>query len=213
MGNQEAFDLIEDLFKKLEAISSIKELELLTRKNGLNDRINSFYEKYPLFDFSLTLEEINQLKSTNILTSEHKLDPENFPDIPLAKLLAAVLWKNGDIHKVQHLVDGITGREGDRTPYSLVFKQYGASLESDSEPIVDQHVLRAFEIYSLTENSETVIEKIRKKSVYKSRDKPLLDRYREWFNIVIEKVSETDKLAFKENLDKVLFLIGKSVKL
>jgi hypothetical protein len=69
------------------------------------------------------------------------LDPKNFSKDPLTKLLAAVLWKNGDIHKVQHLIDGITGREGDRTPYSLVFKQYGASLADHHQPIVDQHVL------------------------------------------------------------------------
>lgn len=213
MRNQKDFNQIKDLFNNLEKIESLEILKIFIKELELENSIESFYDKYPQFDFSLTKEDIDHLRKINVIDSEHKLNPQSFPNDTLSKLLAAVLWKKGDINKVQHLVDGITRREGDRTPYSLIFKQYGASLASDSEPIVDQHVLRAFEIYCLTENSNAAVEKIRKKSVYKTRDKPLLDQYRAWFNKVIEKVPDSEKLVFKEKLDKVLFLIGKSLKL
>lgn len=206
-------DLIKAQFQELEKLDSLKKLDSFIEENQLGGRIKAFYTKYPQVDFRLSVADIEKLKSMKIINEDHTLEMLNFPEDPLAKLLAAVLWKNGDIHKVQHLVDGITGREGDRTPYSLVFKQYGASLASEEEPIVDQHVLRAFEIYSLTENSEILVEKIRRKSVYKTRDKPLLDKYREWFKKVINKVPKLEQSDFKEKLDKVLFLIGKSVKL
>ena len=97
--------------------------------------------------------------------------------------------------------------------YSLFFKQYGAGLSNEHEPIVDQHVLRAFEIYSLKGYSELLVGNLRKKSLYKSNDKPLLDDYKIWFVNVMEKVHESEKTPFKEKLDKILFQLGKKVKI
>ncbi|WP_439490745.1 hypothetical protein [Algoriphagus sp.] len=214
MQNRDTFDHIHAQFLELETLDSLEKLNTFIKDYKLNNSIDSFYTKYPIVDFRLTVADIEKLKADGIINPEtNKLAFQNFPDDPLSKLLAAVLWKNGDIHKVQHLIDGITGREGDRTQYSLVFKQYGASLSSEHEPIVDQHVLRAFEIYSLKGYSEPLVEKLRKKSLYKSNDKPILNKYRIWFVNVIEKVPESQKTPFKEKLDKVLFQLGKKVKI
>lgn len=212
MENQDAFKHIKSRFQELETLDSLEKLYKFIDDKGLLNDIQAFYTKYPSFDFSLTKSDIDQLKKSEVITADHKLDPKNFSKDPLAKLLAAVLWKNGDIHKVQHLIDGITGREGDRTPYSLVFKQYGASLASEQEPIVDQHVLRAYELYSLQEFSEAKVSKLRKKELYKSSDKSVLDSYRTWFQNMIKRVAHQEQTEFREKLDKVLFLLGKEVK-
>lgn len=212
MGNQEAYDQIKELFQALEMLDNLEKLEKFIDKHGLQSNIDSFYVKYPVFDFNLTLEDVNLLKTSGVIDLDHKLEAQNFPNDPLAKLLAALLWKNGDIHKVQHLLDGITGREGDRSPNSLIFKQYGASLANDMEPIVDQHVLRAFEIYSLVSYSEPKVDKIRKKALYKSSDKPLLDKYRIWFEQIIKRVTESERTYYKDILDKIIFIKGKAAK-
>ncbi|WP_157373328.1 hypothetical protein [Algoriphagus terrigena] len=213
MENLEAHKLIKSRFQELETVDSLEKLDKSINDKGLKERISSFYEKYPNFDFNLTREDIDQLKKSELITADHKLDPEKFSKDPLTKLLAAVLWKNGDIHKVQHLIDGITGREGDRTSYSLVFKQYGASLADHQQPIVDQHVLRAFELFKLQEFSEAAVAKLRKKELYKSADKKVLDSYRTWFQNMIKRVPPHEQTEFREKLDKVLFIFGKDVKL
>lgn len=124
MQNQEAYDHIKSRFQDLAGIDSLEKLDHYIKERGLKDKADAFYTKYPSFDFRLTPADIELLKSKEVITADHKLDPEKFSKDPLTQLLAAVLWKNGDIHKVQHLIDGITGQEGDRTPYALIFKQY-----------------------------------------------------------------------------------------
>jgi hypothetical protein len=213
MQNLDAYEYIECNFHELESITNLEKLNQFIDRNKLGDRIKNFYEKYPSFDFSLTKSDIDQLKKSEVITADHKLNPKNFSKDPLTKLLAAVLWKNGDIHKVQHLIDGITGREGDRTPYSLVFKQYGASLADHQQPIVDQHVLRAYELYKLQEFSEAAVAKLRKKELYKSADKKVLDSYRTWFQDRIKQIPPQEQPEFREKLDKILFLLGKEVKI
>ena len=213
MQNHEAHEYIKSKFLDLENLDSLEKLNQYIELNKVGDQIKSFYLKYPNFDFNLTREDIDQLKKSEIINADHKLDPKKFSKDPLTKLLAAVLWKNGDIHKVQHLIDGITGREGDRTSYSLVFKQYGASLADHQQPIVDQHVLRAFELFKLQEFSEAAVAKLRKKELYKSADKKVLDSYRTWFQNMIKRVPPHEQTEFREKLDKVLFIFGKDVKL
>jgi hypothetical protein len=74
---------------------------------------------------------------------------------PLTKLLYAVLWKNGDLAKVKHVVKGILDKR-DESDNSIIFYQFGRHLsEKKSEPIVDQHVLRAFGILSLWKTKDS----------------------------------------------------------
>lgn len=212
MESHPDYDFIKAQFQELEKLDNLEKLDSYIERNQLDSSIDAFYTKYPEVDLRLSQADISELKSRGIISADHRLDLQNFPDNPLAKLLAAVLWKNGDIYKVQHLVDGITGREGDRTKYSLILKQYGASLASEQEPIVDQHVLRAFEIYSLKEGSFLPVHNLKRKSSYKSSDRPLLNAYKAWFKKVIDKVPKSEQSDFKEKLDKVLFFLGKKVK-
>ncbi len=213
MEHQVAYNSIKTLFEKLETVHNLDALKSFFRKSKLSEQITIFYDKYPTFNFRLTQSDINHLREIGVINESNLLNPDKFPQDPLAKLLAAVLWKNGDINKVQHIIDGITGRTEDRTEYSIIFKQYGVSLANDEEPIVDQHVLRAFELYSLEAYSEEAVAKIRKKELYKTKDKPLLDNYRIWFYQLISNVPVSERAEFRNTIDKIIFIHGKAIKI
>jgi hypothetical protein len=213
MTSQEAYYNLRDLFKNLETHRSLSDLEVFTVQTGLDEPVSHFYEKYPKLKIGINKDEIVSLKKEGILDEENKINTDNFTGTPLERLLAAALWKNGDINKLQHIVDGILQTNGFRTDYSLIFKQFGHSLTNTLEPIVDQHVLRAFEIYSLPEYSEHTVNSLRKISIYKKSDKPLLDSYREWFKKLVDHIPQNEQSDYKEKLDKVLFISGKAIKI
>jgi hypothetical protein len=83
----------------------------------------------------------------------------------MEKLLYALAWKNGDLRKVKHIVAGILSSEDDAANKAIVFNQFGIYLSGKrNEPIIDQHVLRAFAIFKYRENP-TEIERFRKMDV------------------------------------------------
>lgn len=212
MTTIEVYNKIKNLFAELEKCGSFNELISFVQLSNLTEQVKSFYDKYPKFDFTLTPGDIKHLQDSEVITSFNTLNPVKFPADPLAKLLVAVLWKNGDILKVQHIIDGIIGEPGDRSDHSLIFKQYGASLANIEEPIVDQHVLRAFEIYCLVSYSEQAVEKSRGKSLFKSVDRPLLNKYRTWFTHLLSNVPLAERDRFGNTIDKIIFIHGKAVK-
>ena len=213
MTSQKAYNNLKDLFNNLERHRKLSDLDDFTHQAGLDNQVSHFYTKYPKLKFHINKAEIIALKEGDIINKENKINTDKFIGTPLERLLVATLWKNGDINKVQHIVDGILQTDGFRTDYSLVFKQFGNSLSNTLEPIVDQHVLRAFEINSLPEYSEQTVNFLRKKSIYKWSDKVLLDSYREWFKNLIVQIPRDEQSDFKEKLDKVLFISGKAVKI
>jgi hypothetical protein len=212
MNNLEVYNQFKKLFTDLEKCINLEALVQFVDSLNLSEQIKAFYEKYPTFDFRLNADDIKTLRDSGVITESNCLNPDKFPQDTLAKLLGAVLWKNGDIKKVQHLIDGITSASEDRTEYSLIFKQYGASLASDNEPIIDQHVLRAWEIYRLDSYSEDAMEKSRRKSIFKVADRHLLDQYRTWFNQLLSKVPSSERGNYRDTIDKVIFIHGKAAK-
>ena len=73
------------------------------------------------------------------------------------KLLYSIIWKNGDLLKVKHIIQGILESEIENVDNndkefvekqdSLVFYQFGKYLtKKNNEPIIDQHVVRAFAV-------------------------------------------------------------------
>lgn len=212
MTTEEAYYNLTNLFKNLESHLNLSDLNTYIDETGINEEINSFYNIYPKFSLNIEVDEILELKRRGILDDQNKINPITFTGTALERLLVAALWKNRDINKLQHIVDGILQTDGFRTDYSLIFKQFGHSLTDSSEPIVDQHVLRAYEIKSLTTYSEQAVNSLRKKSVYKTSDKAILKSYREWFKNIIGRISVKDQSEYKEKLDKILFVKGKAVK-
>lgn len=212
MNSQEVYDYFQTLKTKMQSIQSLLDLNNLIDTEGLKGQIENFYTKYPQYEMRVSAEEIQRLKEVSVLCSENKLNPETFNGNPLERLLVATLWKNGDINKIQHIVDGILHTDGFRTVNSLIFKQFGRSLAEPLEPIVDQHVLRAFGLMRLTSFSANAVKTLQKKSIYKSSDQGILNEYRDWFKQRLAGVSADDRVKFKESLDKILFIKGKEAK-
>jgi hypothetical protein len=53
-------------------------------------------------------------------------------------------WKNNDLKKLKHIIEGIKD-ENEYKKTGIVFYQFGKHLRNIGEPIIDQHVLRAFQ--------------------------------------------------------------------
>jgi len=213
MTSIDTYNNLIALFEALDGLRNLADLNSFILQIGLDKEITQFHEKYPPLKFTIKKANIACLKKEGILDDRNRLDTDNFVGTPLERLLVAALWKNGDINKIQHIVDGILQADGFRTNHSLIFKQFGQSLTNILEPIVDQHVLRAFEIKSLKIYSEDAVNSLRKKSIYKISDKVHLDAYREWFKKILEQISPGEQAEFKNRLDKVLFIKGKIAKI
>jgi len=87
----------------------------------------------------------------------------------------------------------------------LVFYQYGKHLANREEPIVDQHTIRAFLLFKNMDSLDSEITKIRKKSTLKSGE---LSAFRSWI-----QSSEIGGVDVQFHIDKVLFSLGKAIKI
>jgi hypothetical protein len=178
--------------------------ELIQLKNK-NELINLFdkynikrrdRKKYPDLEFNINVDEIVSLKNSGIITSEDNLNellPKNEKLTSLEKLFYAVMWKNGDLVKIKHIISGICGEN----TTSKVFNQFGKYLRNKEELIIDQHVLRAYIFYK----DGNIIKDIKDKhyDLY-------FNDYKTWIN---------NNNLFKMNkilIDELLFGIGKKMK-
>jgi len=153
-------------------------------------------KKYPDLDFKIKEDEIDFLKNNGLITNENNLNeslPKSEKLTTLEKLFYAVLWKNGDLVKLKHIILGIYGEDTTRT----VFNQFGKYLGNENELIIDQHVLRAYIFYK----TGSII-----KDINEGHYKLYLNDYKSWIN---------DNNLFKKNkilIDELLFGIGKQMK-
>lgn len=170
---------------------------------------------YPKIDFSISKKEIEGLKSANILEEDHYFSKDISSRIkdPLTKLLFATVWKNGDLQKIKHIIQGIVdqGSEKSEQESALVFYQFGKHLtKQPGEPIVDQHVIRAFAVYNCKEGQDpTSILKI--STLNKNHIEHIVE-YKKWLisdKIQGELKSDPD---YCYEIDKVLFTLGKAIK-
>jgi len=152
---------------------------------------------YPDLEINISLEEIKILKEKSIITNENDLNTslaKNTDLTPLEKLLYAVIWKNGDLIKIKHIISGIYGK----STTGKVFNQFGRHLRNKDEPIIDQHVLRAY-IYYI---SDEIIKDINNKHFDQ-----YANSYKEWIN-------QNKVLKMNMNLtDELLFGVGRMLKL
>lgn len=144
-------------------------------------------------------------------------------DSPLARLLAAYVWKRGELGRVLHLRDGMdssetcehrnaasqTSVDGDdvEAESASVMWQFGRHLsDQDKHPIVDQHTYRAFLVldgHGYLRSDTTAL----------SRSD--VERYRTWWNGLATRAPR-DKLERRDALhalDRLLFSFGKAVLL
>jgi len=211
MNNVEAKLLVQGVFEGIKLAKSASDFEKIV--DG-NDRLrkNKFNSsKYPNLKINISTNDITKLKNSNILSDENKILPltDSLNLSPLEKLLYSVLWKNGDLGKEKHIIEGVLAAEDDQDDSSkergLVFYQYGKHLAKREEPIVDQHTIRAFLLFINIESEDPEITKIRKKDTLTNDE---LLSFRVWV-----KSSEIGGIDNQFHIDKVLFSLGKAVKI
>jgi hypothetical protein len=201
-------DKVKDVFAKLTEANSIKEVKSLFlgfEKFMMNDDV------YPQIQFKIEKKDIEDLMSKGIIT-EQKLLSKSFEGDALSKLLYAVLWKNGDLSKLKHIIDGILEESEVNRDNGLVFYQFGKYLtKKEGEPIIDQHVLRAFGIYR-ADGNEDKIKQLKKLSLITKKEKELIQDYKKWLKTGLQPVLMTEE-NYSYEVDKLLFAVGKSVKM
>jgi hypothetical protein len=201
------FDLIKEA-KTIEDLKKIPETLKIPSKNEMDDL------NYPQIKFDIKPEEIQTLINNKILDKNlNFVDDitENLTD-PLTKLLYATAWKNGDLKKIKHIIKGIkevnTNSEQEK---ALVFYQFGKYLtKTQGQPIIDQHVIRAFAIYK---NSDiNIVEKFQKLETLNKNYKELIIDYINWLKS--NELNDTLKSLpdYTYHIDKLLFATGKTIK-
>jgi hypothetical protein len=115
--------------------------------------------------------------------------------------------------KIKHIIKGILGSENNSNDQdnALVFYQFGKYLTKiPGQPIIDQHVIRAYSIYCLTDSEN--VETLRKLETVDKTHKPIIKEYKNWLtsdNITIELKKEKE---YTYHIDKLLFATGKTIK-
>jgi hypothetical protein len=202
-GNDIDKAIYQSLFKEIEGSVTAVDLEKIAKRYDL--KID--YKKYPRLDFQISKDEIVKLfEQEKISIDESSYLSFNQKDLdPLAKLLYSIIWKQGDLQKLRHIIDGIQDMDNIKEDKddALVFYYFGNHLANKGRyPIIDQHVIRAFKVF---DNPKASAE-TRKRDKIVNTDR---SEYLKWINL---KFKDRDS-EFMYLLDKLIFEIGKKIKL
>ena len=210
MELEEKVKRVTDIFAMILEAKDVEGLE----KIEIIDDIKNYkidLEKYPELKFSINKGDINELTSKNIINSQ---DFQDNLKTPLEKLFYAMAWKNGDLLKLKHILKGIQDSDFDEKRKSaFVFYQFGRHLsEGKSEPIIDQHILRAFIIFKLLSDdaSDEDINKYLKFDTIRKMHLKWVKEYKEWISSLSNNFKENNYAYY---IDRILFALGKSIKL
>ena len=128
---------------------------------------------------------------------------------PLTKLLYALSWKQGDINKINHVIRGILNsdnedKEGSSGP---VLFQFGRHLaQPHAEPIIDQHVIRAYSVWKA--NSAIEAEDAQRIAILRTEHSAVVRGYRLWFQGIVSKKNRLRG----DVIDDLVFAVGNSIK-
>lgn len=201
---------INSTFQKLSQATTSQEIKDLLK--AIDPKYHMNWDKYPPITFKITHEDVNELELDDDFSTKDlmgKVDENS----ALTKLLFAMAWKNGDLQKLKHIINGIKGEKDETQKNALVFYQFGKFLTKDNgEPIIDQHVLRAFGMYMAQQKPDKF-----KSSEYKNlttithKHRDLIEEYKEWLQsgLTEELKNEPD---YVYHVDQVLFAMGKKLK-
>lgn len=185
----------------------------------------------PFFDLSIYPELPREFFAAEMLSQESvKKSWANPKDLlaaaaavsVLTRILAAYIWKRGELPRVRHVLDGLLKSKAipndlvrsetsssSATPVDRdVMRQFGRHLaDRDAEPICDQHTFRAFKI--LTNHAEQASESTLTASEVRE--------YVKWWSKTLPKrklpADEAQRHATLYRLDQLLFSLGKAALL
>lgn len=217
MTNSEAKELVDEVFDRIanaKRIDQIRELinDDRIKKNWVNTN------NYPKITFKITSEDINDLKNEGKLTDDLLFAndlPLKIKD-PLSKILYALAWKNGDLPKIKHILRGIIDADSDvrNNDEAVVFHQFGKYLtKRQGEPIIDQHVIRAFALYKTKKDNDAELKKNRKLDVLNKAHVNLIAEYKKWLLEDIDHSLKAANMDYAYHIDLILFALGKTIKI
>ena len=181
------FEILENN-NSIEIITQkVKEIKIENFGEYYKKEHEKLKDKYPIIDFKLN----------KIENSKDFLNPKT----ELEKFFYAVLWKQGDLIKLQNIIDGINKKDVKK---GFVFHQFGKFLSSDNEPIIDQHTLRSFAYYKHKTEYYSITE-----ITIKHLD--FITEYKNFIQKLLQKI-EGDKNEILFEIDRILFIFGRHIK-
>lgn len=166
--------------------------------------------RYADLDIRIGKEEVELLLENAIINENYQLESIKADADVITRLLYALLWKTGDLVKLKPIISGILA--DDRKKESgLVYQQFGRFLSGNpQEPIIDQHIIRAFGLYRAGEDMQKQQYYLKMTAIVK-QDLPVIDDYKNWLKNELNH-SLRQEPNYTYPVDKVLFAIGKMVK-
>lgn len=207
---------INKVFSSILNAKTISELIKIPNECGIQKKYQMNPDTYPKIHFQINDKEIGELRDSGLLDVDFNLakDASNRLKDPVSKLLYALAWKNGDLKKLKHIVKGVMEAKVDNSNRNeaFVFHQFGKFLTGEKhQPIIDQHVLRAFGIYHASKKNIDCTSYLTMNTVDRSHIE-LIQSYKEWLRS--DKLSLELKASpeYTYHIDKILFAAGKAVK-
>lgn len=216
MTDEQAVNFTKDVFAFISTAKTISDLSKLPEHLSLISKHKLPINTYPKIEFSISKQEIQSLIDNKILNEELEFTPQinsNLSD-PLTKLFYATVWKNGDLKKIKHIIKGILDGTNQNSQQSeaLVFYQFGKYLTKlPGQPIIDQHVIRAFGIYKATNLDE--ITRLRHMKIIDKTHIDIIEAYKVWLNSDAIHDELKNNVDYTYYIDNLLFATGKTIKL
>ncbi|MBU1822192.1 MAG: hypothetical protein KKG00_11880 [Bacteroidetes bacterium] len=212
----EVRNFIIKTFDRIESATTIEELTSIENSNLLQpNTINT--AQYPKINFKITPSEINELRKKGILDDKYDIVEGAIDKVqdPLARIFYSILWKNGDLTKMKHIIQGVadtrSSNNGQLPDSAIVFYQFGKYLSGNhGEPIIDQHILRAFGIYKTANVLE--VTSWRQLKLIKREHHSLINDYKKWLHSDVISHELKACKDYTYYIDRVLFALGKWAK-
>lgn len=217
MTNLESKDFIDKVFDKINESKTISDLDKIADSLNILSKNRMNTNDYPKIEFEINPKEIDNLVKDGIIDKDFNFIQTGIAQLqdPLSKLLYATAWKNGDLKKIKHIIIGI--KEGEEVNNEkndgLIFHQFGKYLTKiKGQPIIDQHVLRAFAVYQTKSEEDSKITILRNLELINKNHKTLINNYKEWLNSL--EINHNLRLLpdYSYHIDKLLFSAGKTIK-
>ena len=197
-------NLVKKVFDILENNLSINEKIVEIENFGnfgdyFKNESEKLDKKYPMIDFEINFEDDEIIFSKIV-------NEENFQEdlkTPLEKLFYSIVWKQGDLTKIKHILKGIKNESPEN---AFVFHQFGKFLNDKKQPIIDQHVLRAFDYYK----KDFEFQKI---SEVSKKHENLIREYKNWILETFKTQEIYDYKFLLYKVDRILFLLGKFISI
>jgi hypothetical protein len=224
LTDEKAMLLARFVLKSINEASNISDLQKITENDPVLVNLMPNIKKYPKLTLRLTKDDLASLVNNDLVivlgknekyqklssTLASGMKPGGIPMTGLEKLLYAMLWKNGDLGKEKHIVNGMK-EGGHADQHGHVFYEFGGYLNSQHSYIFDQHTLRCF-ITAKTKDEKNICKARRMRIVTQALYNAWIDEYKKFYTD-LENKNLLEKKDFLYQVDRILFACGKLIKL